>query len=174
MASDAWFVGYTPELATAVWIGFLDARTAHDAAGDPHHRHGWDVAGADLAALPEHGARGGARVVVPRAGRAHAVDDHHDQWPGPALLRRHAPRRRATAPRDAGFRVRTDSRTSRQYPPGTVVAQQPAAGTPATPGELVTIVLASGPPLQSVVPSVLGQLTDQAALALSTRGCRSR
>jgi len=35
-SKDAWFVGYTPQLATAVWVGYVDApRTVTDGRGRP-------------------------------------------------------------------------------------------------------------------------------------------
>ena len=49
--ADAWFVGYTPELVTAVWVGFPDAGAGDAAADDAHHRHRRVVARADLAAV---------------------------------------------------------------------------------------------------------------------------
>ena len=39
LRKDAWFVGYTPELVAAVWVGFPDA-IADGSPADPDHRAG--------------------------------------------------------------------------------------------------------------------------------------
>jgi penicillin-binding protein 1A len=169
-SSDAWFVGYTPELATAVWVGFVDAQrpmtppaTRITVTGGTWPAQIWQLYQSTvLAAEP---ASPFPTLTVPPPSTTTTTS-------GP-VLPSYVGMRLADAQRllvSAGYQVRTDSRTSRQYPPGTVVAQQPAAGTPATPGEVVTIVLASGPPVQVAVPQVLGQLANQATFTLSGTG----
>ena len=54
--SDAWFCGYTPRLATTVWVGYPKGEDPDDErARDPGHRR--QLPGADLAALHELGDR---------------------------------------------------------------------------------------------------------------------
>ncbi|MGZ4803848.1 MAG: PASTA domain-containing protein, partial [Acidimicrobiia bacterium] len=72
--------------------------------------------------------------------------------------------------RDAGYRIRLRSVPSRQHPPGTVVAQDPAAGGPANPGMTVTIDVVDGPPRSVLVPNALGAYADQAAVILRSAG----
>ena len=71
---------------------------------------------------------------------------------------------------DAGYGVRNRAAPSRDYPPGTVIAQDPAAGHPVKPGALVTITLANGRPRMIAVPSVLGLLADEAVGVLQRAG----
>lgn len=52
---DAWFVGYTPQLATAVWMG--DVTSEPDAAYRWHHRHRRELPRSRLAAVHGGGAR---------------------------------------------------------------------------------------------------------------------
>ena len=72
--------------------------------------------------------------------------------------------------RDAGYRVRLQSVPSREFPPGTVVSQDPPPGRPVKPGIRVTISVSDGPPRSVAVPNVLGDYADQAATTLRAAG----
>ena len=61
--NDAWFVGFTPDLVTAVWIGF-DNTDQPRRQGDRRRDRG-----ADLARLHAGRAEGPAEPAVPHAGR---------------------------------------------------------------------------------------------------------
>ena len=130
---DAWFAGYTPQLATAVWVGFPelggnrelipDGASAHAARG---HRRG--VPRPDLAAVHERGRGRHARHPLPGS-------DHHD-GAAEAVRRRPAsdvggrpaatgarggrlPHRRGhRGPEGAGFRVQTVPAAKGSKPPG--------------------------------------------------------
>ena len=49
--TNAWFAGYTPQLATAVWVGFHKGQIADGPAGDGHQGDRRLVPGPDLEAL---------------------------------------------------------------------------------------------------------------------------
>ena len=149
--ADAWFVGYTPELVTAVWVGF-PRRGAHDApADDPHHRDRRLVAGADLAgcssgaALAETPITGFPRAAPP-ATTTTTTDDPAVDPNRPPLLSvvGHVGRERDPGParrRATGARLRY--RPSRELPAGHGASPRTRrpAGRPG-PGSLVTITVA--------------------------------
>lgn len=63
---DAWFVGFTPELVTSVWVGFPDRQLSMVPPPPASSSRGL-LAGADLAAVHGLGAGPGAGDAVPRA-----------------------------------------------------------------------------------------------------------
>jgi beta-lactam-binding protein with PASTA domain len=70
---------------------------------------------------------------------------------------------------DTGYRVARRSTPNRDYPPGIVVAQNPAGGVTSSRGTLVTLDVASGSPPSEAVPTLLGLLSDQAKAATTAR-----
>ena len=122
---DAWFVGSTPQLTTAVWVGFpqselsmVPPRTREKVTGGTWPAQIWGLyEGAALAETPI------ATFPAPAAGTA------TDGAPEPAgrRRRRHARRARPSrcSPTPATASCATTCRT-RDYPPGIVVAQNPA------------------------------------------------
>ena len=64
--NDAWFVGFTPELVTAVWVGFPEGAGLDGAAAHARARHRRHVAGRDLAALQRDRAGRPAGHALPR------------------------------------------------------------------------------------------------------------
>jgi penicillin-binding protein 1A len=172
--ADAWFVGYTPQLVTAVWVGF----PAKEIKMRPPTTR-ITVTGGSWPAQIWQAYEGGALAETPVAGFP------APEAPTTTTTTRAAPAAArppllsavglsvADATRDlrqAGFQVRFVSVPSREVAPGTVVSQIPAAGRPAKPGSKVTIQVSSGPPHSLPVPSVLGDYADQAATALRAAG----
>ena len=140
-----WFVGYTPQIASAVWVGFPDAmipvqnmtingqwvRNAYGStiAGPTWKRfmsrahEGLPIVGF---AAPNPLQVVGVKVAVPRvSGRS----------PGDATA----------ILRDAGFNVRTGDSVYSQAPAGLVAWSDPAPGTKLTKGAVVTLVISLGP-----------------------------
>jgi serine/threonine-protein kinase len=72
------------------------------------------------------------------------------------------------AAQSAGFSLQVTTISSDQ-PAGTVVQQSPAAGTPLTAGEVVTVDVSAGP-AQVPVPDVTGLTINQAEAALTAAG----
>ena len=72
-ASDAWFVGAVPQLATAVWVGFPRARSRCAAARPDLDGLRRDLAGVDLARVHARGDGGDARAEFGEAPDAEYV-----------------------------------------------------------------------------------------------------
>ncbi len=174
--ADAWFVGYTPELVTAVWVGFppeeiemRPPRTRITVTGGSWPAEIWQrFAGTALAETPVStfpdpapAAASTTTTTRPRLdpNQATVVDVDGKAVPDATRLLR-----------AAGFRVRLRYAASRRVPQGLVMDQVPRAGTATDLGTLVTIVVANGPPKQVAVPNVLGTYPDEAAATLRSAG----
>ena len=55
--SNGWFVGFSRQLSTAIWMGAIDGQRRHARGGRPQRRHRRLVPGADLRAVHEGRAR---------------------------------------------------------------------------------------------------------------------
>lgn len=170
---DAWFVGYTPQLVAAVWVGFPDAeRTMRPPAtritvtGGSWPAQIWQLfAGAALAETPA--------ANFPAVARPTADSTTTSTVPGRAALFSVVGMNAFAATRtlrDAGYSVRLATQPSRDYPPGTVTQQDPPAGRTVKPGGTVTITVADGPPRVVSVPSALAAYADDAAATLRAAG----
>jgi penicillin-binding protein 1A len=160
---DAWFVGSTPQLTTAVWVGFPQAErsmvpplTREKVTGGTWPAQIWGLyEGAALAETPIEDfpppAPGAATVALPSPPIANVVGMPAAQ--AEQVLT------------DTGYRVVPRETPSRDYPPGIVVAQDPPGQTASTAGTVVTLDVASGPPQNETVPDVLGLLSDAAKSA---------
>lgn len=165
--SNAWFVCSTPELTTAVWVGFpednrsmVPPETRTRVTGGTWPAQIWQLyQGAALAEVPIS--------TFPEPDRSAVVT------PEPAAVPTVVGMPAAEARRlllDAGWKVDTRDRPDRDYPPGTVVEQAPLGGEAVRPGTLVTLTVANGSPRTTAVPAVLGQLADEAAGRLRDAG----
>jgi eukaryotic-like serine/threonine-protein kinase len=67
-----------------------------------------------------------------------------------------------------GFQLNQQPAASSQ-PPGTIISQSPAPGTPISNGEVVTVQVSSGPP-QVAIPNVVGQSVRAATAELQAAG----
>ncbi len=63
---DAWFVGYTPELAAAVWVGFPEGQVTMEPPTTPYTITGGIVASADLVPLRLRSSVGHSLWVIRR------------------------------------------------------------------------------------------------------------
>ena len=68
-----------------------------------------------------------------------------------------------------GYQLNQVPDTKSSQPQGTITGQSPAAGTPVTSGEVVTVNVSAGPP-QVAVPDVTGMNVDQATAELQAAG----
>lgn len=176
---DAWFVGYTPDLVTAVWMGFAEeGRRSMVPPATPFRITGgtwpaeiWqlfmtnalaDVPASDFA-LPE-----------PPPAPATSITTSTTLDPAALLANvRGMPNQIATQTLEAqGVKVRIHSVADDEYPPGVVVAQRPPAGTPLSDITSVTIDVANGRPASGEVPGVLGLTRSDAIAAIERRGFR--
>jgi beta-lactam-binding protein with PASTA domain len=68
-----------------------------------------------------------------------------------------------------GYQLNQVADPKSTQPQGTITGQSPAAGTPVTSGEVVTVNVSNGPP-QVAVPDVQGMTLDQATSVLQAAG----
>lgn len=172
---NAWFVGYTPELVAAVWVGFPDntpmipPRTRLDGQGGEWPARIWQVfASSALANVPASLFP----VPEPPTSTSSRPTTTTTRPPVPGIISV-VGIDAITATRsltEKGYRVELVSQASRRFSPGIVTAQDPSAGTAVRPGATVTLTVASGRPQVLVVPGVLGMLADEAAAAVRGAG----
>ena len=171
--NDGWFVGFTPELVTAVWVGFPEGqvsmvppRTRVRVTGGTWPAEIWQLysttAMADLPVTP---------FPVGRTAPAQPAANGSAFPPGAVVkevarvIGMIAPRAEDTLSRDGWRVVRTDVPNG-DYPPGYVVAQSPCAGCQAIAASTVTISVSKGAADLVVVPNLLGLTADEARTTL--------
>ena len=170
---DAWFVGYTPDLVTAVWVGFPEEQRSMVPPTTPIRVVGgswpaqiWHrVMEAALAGVPPASFPDPPAVAPPAT--ASAAPPAGVPIPDTAGLAVVEARTRLAA---LGLLVTTETRPSRQRGAGMVIEQTPAPGTLVTPGTTVTLTGSSGPPRTVAVPAVVGMPADDAARLLQAAG----
>jgi membrane peptidoglycan carboxypeptidase len=150
--SSAWFAGYTPDLASAVWVGDPRGGYAHPLrnvclAG----RCYGEVFGSDIPAPIWRETMLGALKGVPAHDFHRPPSEYYRDGSGEDLvsvpsvvgLSASAARARLAA---AGFGVVTGSSVSSGYARGTVASQSPGGGARVEPGTTVVIHLSRGAP----------------------------
>jgi penicillin-binding protein 1A len=172
---DAWFVGFTPELVTSVWVGFPDRQismvpptTRIQVTGGSWPAQIWQLyTTAALARTPV------TPFPVPRPAEPGAapVEDVPER-PVPSVVGMPVELAEATLTRE-GFGAERRSRPSADYPPGYVVAQTPSEGSPARGGDPVVLEVATASNAVSV-PDVLDRTADEARRALVAAGFEAR
>ncbi|MGH8973478.1 MAG: PBP1A family penicillin-binding protein [Acidimicrobiia bacterium] len=168
---DAWFVGYTPDLVGAVWIGFPDAQRSMTPPATP-----MNVTGGSWPAEIWNRAMSAALAEVlpnafpspePAAAPAEPAPPSSVAVPEVAGLPEAEAKARLEA---AGLVMAAQPRASHDQPAGAVVDQTPAAGALAAPGSTVTVTVSTGPPRTVTVPGVLGRSVDEVARVLQEAG----
>ncbi len=167
---DAWFVGYTPDLVGAVWVGFPDRQRSMTPPATPFKVTGgswpaeiWNRAmSAALAEVPPD-----AFPTAEPPAAAPAAPPSSVAVPEVAGLVEAEAKARLEA---AGLVMAGEPRASRDQPAGAVVDQNPAAGALAAPGSAVTVTVSTGPPRTVTVPGVLGRSVDEVAQVLQEAG----
>jgi penicillin-binding protein 1A len=168
---DAWFVGYTPDLVGAVWVGFPDRLRSMTPPATPMKVTGgswpaeiWNRAmSAALAAVPPNlfpPLETAAPPVEPPPPSSVAVPEVGGLPEAEAKARLES----------AGLAMATEPRANRDQPVGAVVEQSPGAGALAVPGSTVTVSVSTGPPRTVSVPAVLGHTVDEVVRALQEAG----
>ena len=158
--SNAWFVGYTPQVSTAVWVGF---------PGNPDpldNYFGQSVFGGTLAAPIWHTYMTQIMAGMPVRSFPTPPPPATGQVPGVTgrgvLAAQHILA-------EAGFASGIEEVRSLQ-PEGTVVGQEPGGGSTAQLGTLVTLRVSTGKAPTLEVPSVKGETADAARTALEALG----
>ena len=172
---DAWFVGYTPELVTAVWVGFPEELRSMVPPATPIRVTGgswpaqiWHrvmepaLAGTPVTSFPA------PEVVVPQE-RIAASTPPLGTVALPDVGGQYETQARAVL-EAAGFKVLTEHRPSRERASGMVADQTPPPGTLVAPGATVVIGVSSGPPRAIVIVNTIGLSVDQAARMLQESG----
>ncbi|MBV8981216.1 MAG: PASTA domain-containing protein, partial [Acidimicrobiia bacterium] len=164
---DAWFVGFSPELVTSVWVGFADAQrsmvppaTRITVQGGTWPAQIWQLyMSAALAqtpvtpfppAAPAASADNGTMRPVPNVSGM-PVDVAEDQLGS------------------EGFTANPVSVPNGDYPPGFVIGQSPCAGCLATGGSAVTLQVGTGK-APAHIPNVLGLSESDARATLRSAG----
>ena len=173
---DAWFVGYTPELVTSVWMGFAEEgrrsmvppATPIKVTGGSWPAQIWQLY--TSAALADVPVTPFVAPAPPAVGEAPRSDT-----PDPTLPRVRSVVGLPVGPAEAGltrdgYVVQRLDVPSDEYPPGYVVGQRPPAGTRAASGTPVLVEVADGRPATSEVPSVLGLAEAEATTFLRAAG----
>jgi penicillin-binding protein 1A len=166
---DAWFVGFTPELATSVWVGFPDRQismvpptTRIRVLGGTWPAQIWQLfMGAALAERPVTDFPPPPPLVFGA-----------DQPPVTVVSVVGMPVEQAEASlsRD-GFRAVRELRANDEYPPGYVFGQDPAPGQMVPGGSVVRLFVSSGP-ASSTVPDVLDRTEADARRLVSEAGLK--
>ncbi len=168
--ADAWFVGYTPDLVAAVWVGFPEGqismtppRTRETILGGTWPAYIWrqfmSVALADVPAsqfLPPGGeaALSGVEPLIDLTGYEEAAAESY-------LV-------------GLGYKVQKTYEYSGEFPPGRVLRQDPSPGERVPVGKTVKIWISTleGKPVP--VPNLLGLTEQDAKDALSLAGLRGK
>lgn len=158
--SNVWFVGYTRQVSTAVWVGF-------PGTPDPMDRYfGQGVFGGTIAAPIWHDYMAEVMTGMPAVGFPAPPAPEVGEIPDVVGLR--SVRAQSTLT-DAVFTPRVEIVGSAEEK-GTVVAQTPPGGRAAELGALVTIEVSSGVPDVVKLPDVVGALLGRARRGLEELG----
>jgi penicillin-binding protein 1A len=158
--SNAWFVGYTPQVSTAVWVGF-------PGTPDPLDNYfGQSVFGGTLAAPIWHTYMTQISAGMPVRSFPTPPPPATGQVPD-VTGRGVVAAEQILA--EASFSSRIEDVPSLQ-PEGTVVGQEPGGGSTAQLGTLVTLRVSTGKAPSLEVPAVKGMTADAARASLEDVG----
>jgi penicillin-binding protein 1A len=163
--TDAWFVGYVPQLVTGVWVGYGYPNKEIPMTGAPV-LHGLHAFGGTLAAPIWHDFMVKALQGIPV-----------ENFPTPPAAKG------GTVPNVVGMKQAEAENTlakanftadvvegASTEPKGIVFSQSPGGGASATLGSRVTIKVSNGQAPVSVVPGVVGDKVGVAKTALQSAG----
>ncbi|MBA3690007.1 MAG: transglycosylase domain-containing protein [Actinobacteria bacterium] len=158
--SNAWFVGYTPQVSTAVWVGF-------PGNPDPLDRYfGTSVFGGSIAAPIWHTYM--TQVMSGMPVQAFPAPPPPETGKVPDVTGRPVAGAQQLLA-ESSFSSRIEHVDSLR-PEGTVVDQVPGGGATAQLGTLVTLRVSSGRPPTVVVPAVQGKAESAARTILEDMG----
>lgn len=149
-----WFVGYTRQISTAVWVG---------SSGDPYSLN--DAYGGDLfgSSLPAPIWKEYMLLIMQGYPPLEFPQPH--LVPVPNVVGMSEAQAIATL-KSAGFDVETEVVGS-YLPAGTVAEQNPAGGSSSLPGATVKLGISNGIPPAGIVPKVRGMTLEEAKAALA-------
>ncbi len=191
--SDGWFIGWTPELVTAVWVGYAEplppSRRNPNGGLRTIGANGGDIAAPiwaqyTKAVLGDSPARDFAfgpeatpqislppvTTVAPGNSEIFQAEDASQTATMPDLLDGNV-NRAASRVKSAGLKLRRIDVTVEGAKPGQVVAQSPAPGSVVPKGAEVIVEATPGqPPPTTPIPDVTGQLVTDAQASLTKTG----
>lgn len=149
---DAWFVGYTPQLVTSVWVGFYQTetpmRSVHGARG-----FGGTLAAPIWAKFMKQALAGQPELDFQRQDKPKYT--WKPAWDGrmtvPKLVGM-AVGTAQTVAKEAGFGVNVVLRTDPRAPAGIVVGQSPGGGEKVKQGATITLYVSKGQPAPTPTP----------------------
>ena len=176
---DAWFVGYTPELVTAVWVGYAEGQismvpptTRIRVTGGTWPAEIWQLYMTaalaespivDFTTLSEESTAADAESDEPDAGEPDIPGELVADVVG---MRSELAIDTLTR---AGFVVVTESVPDDQYPPGVVASTSPVGETIVPSGSEIVVNVANGQRVRRV-PDVLGENAEAATSAILGAG----
>jgi membrane peptidoglycan carboxypeptidase len=162
--TNVYFAGYTPQVATAVWVGFPQGQVPMDSY------YGHSVYGGTLAAPIWHAFMARAVAGMPVEGFAAPPPQARGKVPDVVGLSVHDARALVVKATFTPIVREVDA----SAPPGTVVKQSPAGGTSAPLGSGVTLTVSNGKGKAGhervSVPDVVGMSEKDAVKALKSAG----
>jgi membrane peptidoglycan carboxypeptidase len=140
-----WFVGYTPRLATAVWVGFpqgkIPVQRIRIAGKYYQNVYGADIAAPTWVRFMNQALADGNNPDFTQVG---LTELYGSQVPVPSVIGQPADAAKATL-QGAGFQVAVSpQQISSSIPAGSVATQSPSGK--ATPGSTITLTLSNGQP----------------------------
>jgi membrane peptidoglycan carboxypeptidase len=168
--TSAFFTGYTPQLATSVWVGHRKGLRSMYLNGSP-------VYGGTLPAPIFRDFMARAHEGLPVLGfppppRGQPASPVQPKTGVPNVTGQYLAVARSIL-RQAGFRV-TSQFVDNPAPRNQVIAQTPGAGSSIPPGASVTLAVSKGGPTVTVVPAVTGMRASQAMRVLHGAGFNVR
>ncbi|MDQ3570967.1 MAG: PBP1A family penicillin-binding protein [Actinomycetota bacterium] len=167
---DAWFVGFTPELVTSVWVGFPDRQvsmvppvTRIQVTGGSWPAQIWQLyMSAALAETPV------TAFPVPQPPGPGAPAPAVLERPVPAVIGMPVEYAEAALVRE-GFGAERRPKPSDDYPPGYVAGQTPPVGSTALGGSPVILDVATAS-VAATVPDVLDRTPEEARRLVGDAG----
>ncbi len=160
---DAWFVGYVPQLTTAVWVGYSKREIPMRGLRVLGGRNAF---GGTIAAPIWHDFMMKAVVGLPPRGFPTPPPAKGGTVPDVTGMKQQAAQDTLTK---ANFVPIVNNVASTQ-PKGVVVSQAPKGGSSAPLGSAVTINVSTGKAPKVAVPDVVGKTQDAATSALQAAG----
>ena len=165
---DAWFVGFTPDLVTSVWVGFPERQRSMKppdtrilVTGGSWPAQIWQLySSAQLAAVP-------VQAFAPPPAPAGAAVTPVLQQVTPVIGMPVDQAEEALA--HDGFSATREPTPSGDYPPGYVVGESPDAGLLAPAASSVVLQVSTGP-ATATVPDLLNRTPEEARVAIEAAG----
>lgn len=150
---DAWFVGYTPQLVTSVWVGYYQSetpmRSVHGVRG-----FGGTIAAPIWAKFMKQAMAGEPKQDFPP--QAKPKYRWKSTWANSSKVPSLSGKSRSAASEaaaEAGFKVAFTEAYSDTVPVGVAISQSPAGGGTLKQGGTITVIISKGRPPTPVAPT---------------------